>query len=139
MVYLTALFDKEFRGIKNCKDLARSVGIPRQDIIGFEQPKALESPTKNLLEYVAVTRPHFTLNHLKSALQEICRMDLVAIIDNYFDASKGNYTVVFACYRLRTRKTFLEFLHLPLNNQSLLSQDCFILFPFSPSQGKCII
>lgn len=97
MVYLTALLDKEFRGIKNWKDLARSVGIPRQDIIRFEQPKARESPTKHLLFYVAVARPHLTLNHFKSALQEICRGDLVAIIDNYFDTSKGNYTVVFAC------------------------------------------
>lgn len=97
MVYLTALLDKEFRGIKNWKDLAMYVGIPRQDIIRFEQPKAMESPTKRLLDYVAVVRPHFTLNHLKSALQEIYRRDLVAIIDNYFDTSKGNYTVVFAC------------------------------------------
>ena len=97
MVYLTALLDKEFRGIKNWKDLAMYVGIPRQDIIRFEQPKAMESPTKHLLDYVAVVRPHFTLNHLKSALQKIYRRDLVAIIDNYFDTSKGNYTVVFAC------------------------------------------
>lgn len=91
MVYLTALLDKESRGlIKNWKDLAQYFGIPRKDIIRFEQPKAMESPTKHLLEYVAAMKPHLTLNHFKSALHEIHRRDLVAIIDNYFDTSKGN-------------------------------------------------
>lgn len=93
MVYLTALLDEGYRGlIKNWKDLARSLGIPRKDISRFEQPKAMESPTKHLLEYVAVTKPHLTLNHFKSALHEIHRRDLVAIIDNYFETSKGNYS-----------------------------------------------
>lgn len=91
MVYLTALLDNGYRGLlKNWKDLARYLGIPRKDIIRFEQCKAMESPTKHLLEYVAVTRPHLTLNHFKSALHKIHRRDLVAIIDNYFDTSKGN-------------------------------------------------
>jgi len=97
MEYLTALLDKKIRGVKNWKDLARSVGIPRQHIICFEQPKAMESPAKHLFDYIAMTRPHFTLNHLKSTFQELYRWDLVATIDNYFDTSKGNYTVVVAC------------------------------------------
>lgn len=69
MVYLTALLDKEFRGIKNWKDLARSVGIPRQDIIGFEQPKALESPTK----FVGVCSSDETSLYSKSSQECIAR------------------------------------------------------------------
>lgn len=89
MVYLTAQLDKGYGGIKNWKDLAAAFNVPRELIIRLGQPR--ESPTKHFLEYLAEKKPYLTLIDFKSALKEINRMDIVAIIDNYFDTSKGNY------------------------------------------------
>lgn len=86
MVYLTAQLDKGYGGISNWKDLAAAFNVPRELII------PMESPTKQFLEYVSVTKPNFTLIDFKRALKKINRMDIVAIIDNYFDTSKGNYS-----------------------------------------------
>lgn len=91
MVYLTALLDIErYPGMKTWKDLAAALDVPQRVIMGMEQPTI--SATKELLNYVAAVKPDLTLNHFKSALQEINRRDLVAIIDDYFNTSKGNYS-----------------------------------------------
>ena len=89
MVYLIALLDE---GIDSWKDLATELGVPPRIIMDISCEQPMKSPAKHLLEYAAYLKPNCTLNHLKSALQEINRGDLVATIDNYFGTSKGNYS-----------------------------------------------
>ena len=67
--------------LANWSSLAAKLGVPRKTFKLFER-RSVQSPTHNMFEYLAATRPHLTLTALKDAFELMNRNDLLQILRN---------------------------------------------------------
>ena len=65
--------------LANWSRLALQLGVPRKELKEFER-RSMQSPTNNMFEYLAATRPQMTLKTVKDALALMYRNDVLRIL-----------------------------------------------------------
>lgn len=73
-------------GVEHWRGLAKRLGLKENVYSRFEPDvsRGQQSPTEIVLEWLARSRPSFTVQNLKQALQKIERNDVIRIIDEHF-------------------------------------------------------
>ena len=73
----------------NWSKLASTLGVPREVYNQFER-RSVQSPTHNMFQYLAATRPQVTFKELKDAFGRMKRNDLLKILGNQDLGGKCN-------------------------------------------------
>ena len=92
--FAVELNQEENPEVKNWRHLACKMEVPVDVCRAFSDVKQMrKSPTKEVLEWVAVHFPEIALSDVAKALDEIQRNDAVQIISTYFPDALGNYEI----------------------------------------------
>ena len=89
------LNQEENPGVKNWTHLAWKMEVPadvRREFADVKQVR--ESPTKEVLEWVAAHFPEKALSDVAKALDEIQRNDTIQIISKYFPNTVGRFSLI---------------------------------------------
>ncbi len=89
--------NREVPGVQNVTDLAFKLEVSvdvRRELAGESTGKKGKSPTKEVLEWVAIRFPDTTLVDVVKALDKMQRNDAIEIITKQFPETVGEYKIL---------------------------------------------
>ena len=87
--HIALKLDDQSPVLENWSSLAARLGVARTTFKQFER-RSVQSPTHNMFQYLATTRPHLTLKAVKDAFKSMKRNDLLKILRNQDLGGKCN-------------------------------------------------